>query len=248
MPTPYASSGANPLKAVKHAPRWAWFTVAGVGVGALAVRMFQNRATDSTDSTDVTDTTVPATDAYGQAVTTSPSPVSTVVPSVVVASPSDEGGTGIGEVVDAYVGGISDLIGNFGTITSALVGNQVDVNSTLAGTIPELVNANIDALANAGSAPTKVAPVVVTVAAPAKASAPVAAPPKGIRNTSAALSAINAAISSAKNSGVKANLQYAKAHIQSNHPDLALQSLSKAVAAGADSETTKKINVVRQYV
>lgn len=137
---------------IKKAPKWAWYTVGGVALGAVALRVWKGRAVDTTTTT--TDTTVSGTPTP---VSSQPSPV--IVPPVILGGNNDSGDGG------AYAG-IFDMFG--GVITTAMTtisglaqGDQELATTTITGS-QDISKA---ALAQAGGAPQPVSqlpPIQIT--------------------------------------------------------------------------------------
>jgi hypothetical protein len=159
------------IDAIKRAPRWTWYVVGGVGIGAIAIKTWQGRDAEEGEATTADGT--PIGDRYPgttQPATTGGSPPGVIVPPIITGG---DGGSisEIGAVLSGMVGGvITDL--------SGLVGTAIDANqqsqSQWIGTMGEIqsnwIN-NLPMLINAGSPPQPVAvnpPVVnVTVTPPA---------------------------------------------------------------------------------
>jgi hypothetical protein len=82
-------------KTVKRAPRWAWYIAGGVGLGAIAIRVWKGRDAEPSDSTSVTSVGSPAA-------TAAPSPV--ITPPVII-----QGNDGSGAMES-----LAGMIGVFG--------------------------------------------------------------------------------------------------------------------------------------
>jgi hypothetical protein len=176
------------VDALKRAPKWTWFVVGGVGLGSVAIKMYQGR--DAEAKAAAAGDGTPAGDAGGGTAyptTTGGSPPGVIVPPIITGG---DGGS-IGDLGAAFAG----LFGSTITDLSELTGRAIDANASNNGQwIDAFSQANqswvgyfgqgnsqwIDALAAAGSAPQPVAqnptPVIVNVTGPAPA-APVASPP-----------------------------------------------------------------------
>lgn len=168
------------LDSVKRAPRWAWWTVGGVTLGAAALKVYKDRAAPDPE-VEATEGETPG-DIYSgsqQPATAGGSPPGVIVPPVIV--PNDGGSAG--DIAGA-IGGV--LGGAFTDLTGALVGIVGGTQSNIETLITQGGQTNaaiIDALANGGPAPQPVMvnPTPVIVQAPPPAAPPVAvapAPPK----------------------------------------------------------------------
>jgi hypothetical protein len=175
--------------AIKRAPRWTWYIAGGVGLGSIAIRLYQNR--DAEDAAVASGDGATAGD-YGTGTTTpattGSSPPGVIVPPIIM---GNDGGSAsdLGAAFAGLVGGtIDDLTQLAGrSIDAQYASNQQwigavqESNTSWVGSFGAANQQWIGALAQAGSAPQPVAqnptPVVVNVA-PAPAPA-VAAPVKG---------------------------------------------------------------------
>ena len=153
---------------VKKAPKWAWYTVGGVALGAGALRIWKSRTTSSSaDSTTANDATPNTSDMgnlnYG---TAGASPSGVIVPPVIVSGggSSDQGGTGLADLQGTYLGGVDALLASFQGLFDSVGGLVVDQNGSI-----------ID-LATAGSAPLPASSQPVVVATPTPVPAPSPAP------------------------------------------------------------------------
>lgn len=165
----------NPMNAIKHAPRWAWFAGAGVGIGVIGIRLYRDRGASADTSQSAT--TVGGTPTGG--VASSPTPV--IVPPVI----TNTGGNGevdTAGILTAVGGVFAPVIDNL----AGLVGTTVDANTTnlatygagltaLSGQALTFASGNNDAwlsmLASGGLAPAPASqqPPVVNVNLPAPA-------------------------------------------------------------------------------
>lgn len=160
----------NPTDAIKHAPRWAWYTAGGVAVGAGALHFWKNRTTADGTTPLAPSTTDPVTmggDPTMAGVGAS-SPI--YIPSIAT-SQNDTGDPNSGSAAGLQTtSGIIDSAGGLISSISGIYQPVIDTNSTLTG----LASDAIAALANAGSPP---APVVQNPT-PLPATVPVAVTPK----------------------------------------------------------------------
>lgn len=108
---------------IKHAPKWVWFTVAGVTVGVIAIRIYQGRDAPATDQVaDDQSGTVPGSQ--------SPSPVNPVIvpPIITGGGSSDADYAGIiGAIGGVFTPVIDDLSGLIGTTVTGSQGNMSDL-------------------------------------------------------------------------------------------------------------------------
>lgn len=153
------------LNAVKRAPKWAWWTVAGVGVGVGALKLWGNRTTADGDTPADTGATV---DEMGNP-TYGPSGGSTgvIVPPVIIPNDtSDQSGTGLGDLQALYLSGVATTIGQMTEGYQMVLGKSMEVTdqsmgitdqvggllSQTVGALQDIASQKI-ALAGGGSAP-----------------------------------------------------------------------------------------------
>lgn len=102
--------------AFRRVPKWAWYTSAGVGIGAMALYVVRNRA-GTEDPGDTTDTSLgDGTQPTGYPDTFSPSPVpGIVVPDINI--PGDTTGeSGYLDLHNLYMEGLRDVLDAFGAV------------------------------------------------------------------------------------------------------------------------------------
>lgn len=175
------------LDALKRAPRWTWYIAGGVGLGAVAIRVYNGRDADDADVSAGDGSTVgdstPGTVYPG---TTGSSPPGVIVPPIITGG---DGGSAsdLGAAFAGLIGGtITDLTGLVGmtidaqgAATQTWIGAMSDNTNTWISAWQADRGEFLKAIAEAGSRPLPVAqnptPVVVNVAPPP--AAPVAAPP-----------------------------------------------------------------------
>lgn len=157
-PTP----GAKSKGVIKRAPKWAWFTVGGIVIGVLVIKLWRDRATDATASVEVgtTEGQYPQSSSGGL-----------IVPPVIVSPPMSDPNIGVPALQDAFISAIGDMAQGWR-----------DVYGPIADLIPGLIPTPDQYLSMiAGGGGQQQSPVVVTVpgpqqAAPAPAPGPAAAP------------------------------------------------------------------------
>lgn len=149
---------------IKRAPKWAWYTVGGVTLGAIGIRLWKGR--DAPTDTE----TVAESDAVGNPAWQSPGGGASgvIVPPVIIPSQGDPL-AGVSELQGLYVGAVDSLIGEWG-----------NVYGPIAGLLPSLIPTPDEymGLIQAGAGIARETPVVVAppVAQPAPAPAPTPGP------------------------------------------------------------------------
>lgn len=152
---------------VKRAPKWAWYTVAGVAVGGFGLKMYRHRTTTAAqDATSQSDQAAndPTNYSYGAG------GVNGVIVPPVIVPPADNTGDAAG-LLGSVLGGVGDLtslvLSSVETIIGPTQESQQGLVDTTIGTLSTL------ALANAGSPPTPqqngMPPIATPVPAPAPA-------------------------------------------------------------------------------
>jgi hypothetical protein len=139
---------------IKRAPRWAWYTAGGIGLGAVAIQVYRRRAVETLTPGDATnDAQVIGTPGGGSA---APSPV--ITPPVIIApnqdSPDFAGMFAIfGDALNNTIATVGQLAtGDQGITTMAVVGG---------------LDLARESIASAGQAPAPAAtPIIVQVPTP----------------------------------------------------------------------------------
>lgn len=153
-PTP----GAKSKGIIQRAPKWAWFTVGGIAIGVLVIKLWRDRATDAEPSTEVGTT-------EGQY--TGSSSGGMIVPPVIISPPMSDPNIGVPALQELYIGAIGDIAQGWR-----------DIYGPIADLIPGLIptpDDYVNMITGGGTQPQS--PVVVTVPAPVQAApAPVPAP------------------------------------------------------------------------
>lgn len=169
------------VDSVKHAPRWAWITAGGVGIGAGAVKLYRNRAVGDTPPD------APGTVVDGGGTGTALAPASgypgVVVPPVIIGNQTPDQNQGVGVLQDLYVGAISDVVSGWGGLVQQLIGGQQDTQNQMwdflkgqQGILTDQLqsqSSTIAAIASAGGAPGQ----AISNPSPIVISAPIAPPP-----------------------------------------------------------------------
>lgn len=153
---------------IKRAPRWAWITAGGVGLGAAAIKLWNDRDAPATedDPAAVVDEAAGGGYQYGAGGASG-----VIVPPVIVAPPENDANMGVGVLQDLYVSAVGQLVSGWENIWGPVQTAQL---SLITDTLPNM----IDNLANAGSAPSREpTPVVVHFPEPQPQPQPVAPPP-----------------------------------------------------------------------
>lgn len=149
----------NPTNIIKHAPKWAWFAAAGIGAGAIGIRVWKSRATDAT-ATGATG----ATDMSGAVPTSqasSPTPV--IVPPVITGSGTDNGSDNAAGILTAVSGVFSPVIDDLSGIVTTTVQSNSDNLTTFVNGVEGNNSQWLAALASGGLAPqpASVAPTII---------------------------------------------------------------------------------------
>jgi hypothetical protein len=140
-------------KTVKRAPRWAWYIAGGVGLGAVAIRVWKGRDAEPSDSTSVTSVGSPAA-------TAAPSPV--ITPPVII-----QGNDGSG-AMESLAGMIGVFGGSFDNALS-IIGGLAQGDQSLAGEgVTNIADIAKSVIAQGGSAPQPSiqVPPVITISNP----------------------------------------------------------------------------------
>lgn len=158
------------VDSVKRAPRWAWLTAAGVGIGAGAIKLYRDRAAPPAEvvSGEVVDGgALPV----GTAAGSSAGYPGVVVPPVIIGGNGDDPGA-------ASVGVLGDIFGGFAALVAQLSGGDQGIIQTQTETIGDALTGLI---ANAGGPPGQTVqnPTPVVINLPAPQPAPVALPTAG---------------------------------------------------------------------
>lgn len=153
---------------VKRVPRWTWYTIGGVAVGSGALRLWKSRTTADGDTplaADGSSVETSGTYDYGAA-GVSGSPAGVIVPPVIMPSGSDSGVST--ELTQLYMGGVSDLLGQFGSLFAQDQTHYQDWVAAYQGGASGLLQQQgqafqqtFDALAGGGSPPTPLQPAAV---------------------------------------------------------------------------------------
>lgn len=129
---------------LKRAPRWAWITAAGVGIGAAGIKLWNNRdkpaAESGADPTLIGDPASPY-----PVPTSTQSPVATIVPPVIIGQDSGDPNAGVSELQNLYVGALDGVLQAYENVWGPVQTAQLGLLSGFASTIQDL--------AIAGSAP-----------------------------------------------------------------------------------------------
>ncbi len=156
------------VNTIKRAPRWAWVTAAGIGLGAAGIKLWTNR--NKPDSTAVADEVLDPSLPYPVPTSTG-NPVATIVPPVIIGQQSGDNGMGlVSSLHDAYISGVGNLIQSYQDVWGPVQTAQMALLGGHAQTIQDL--------AIAGAAPSSATPmpeVLQPFAAPV-AAAPIALP------------------------------------------------------------------------
>lgn len=150
---------------LKRAPKWAWWTVGGLAVGGIGIRLWQDRAkpADETQAGEVVGG-VPVMGGGAPGV---------IVPPVII-PPSDDGSSNLVPLMDLFTSAIQSVTGGWQDVLGGALGVDEaygQVYNPVLSLIPGLVQ-NIESLASAGGPPDAgQTPVIVNVPMPAPPSA-----------------------------------------------------------------------------
>lgn len=150
------------LSVIKRAPRWAWVTAAGVGIGAAGIKLYKNRAKPAGETGSATASDGSALDSLGNPLpTTTGNPVATIVPPVIIGGQGADTNAGVGELQGLYLGAVQNIIDSYQNVWGPIATASMSILTGNAATIQDL--------AIAGSAPnsqTQLPAEIVPQAAP----------------------------------------------------------------------------------
>lgn len=155
-------------KTIKRAPRWAWYTAGGVGLGAAAIKLWKGRDKPDDEVETVSGEVIGTPSAIGTGGTNP----GVIVPPVIIPPASSDPNAGVGQLQDLYVGAVGNLMDMFGGAFSSVLQQNQEITGGLMNIVTDTQRT---LLATAGSAPLPVAQNPTPVfAAPAAAPATVA--------------------------------------------------------------------------
>lgn len=162
---------------LKRAPRWAWITAAGVGLGAAGIKLWNGRDKPADEAASSATTVYDPSSPYPVPQSTA-SPVATIVPPVILSQDSGDPMAGVAQLQDLYIGAVGGLIQGYETLWGPVQTAQLGLLSGFASTIQDLAAAG--PAPGFGSTPGS-APIPVDIvsfpAPPPAAPSPVPAPP-----------------------------------------------------------------------
>lgn len=163
---------------IKRAPKWTWYTATGLGLGAVAIKFYQNRGGKQDQ---------PITNEIGsevgslQGTTSGGTPPGVIVPPVILGGSGSDPNLGVGPLQDLFMSGAQSIfgaweamVGPLQTTQSSLLMSSTDTISqiALAGAAPQSVGTPVvSAPPIPQPAPITIAPRPV-IAAPPKPTAP----------------------------------------------------------------------------
>lgn len=131
--------------AIKRAPRWAWVTAGGIGLGAAGIKLWNNRGKPDSETTVTAQEIGDPSSPYPVPQSTG-NPVATIVPPVVIGSTGGgDSAFGLQGLHELYIGATQDLLQSYADVWGPVQSTQMMLTQGLAETIA--------ALALAGSAP-----------------------------------------------------------------------------------------------
>lgn len=151
-------------ESIKHAPRWAWYTVAGVTAGGLGIKLWQGRAAEDTEQVAADDGGGLTVAEPGTNTVATPASPAVIVPPVITGN-DDDPNPAVGGLSELFLGGAQALIDQVLGRDSALIGGVQETNAVLTGylgsrgdqaqgTVSDIAK---ELVAQAGSAPQPVA-------------------------------------------------------------------------------------------
>lgn len=163
-------------KAIRRAPRWAWYTVGGIAAGTIALKVWKDRGKDEEPSAD--GNSVPVVD-QGSMQSVSPSPAGVIVPPVIIGNQGD-GGVDPTSILSFFQDGMDTLIHGYENLWGPVMENNQAILGTVLSQQNEWTDGVLDAIMNAGSAPPSsnetTTPVVTVQLQPAPTTTPQPAP------------------------------------------------------------------------
>lgn len=144
---------------IRHAPRWAWVTVAGLGIGAAGIKLWKGRAAEEApvEGQVIDDPSAPY-----PVPTSTRNPAAVIVPPVIAPVTNNNDGGSVLDLHQQYIGAVDTLLGQFTGLIGPLQTSQMALIQGQAQAIQDL--------AMAGSAPnsnTATPPQVIVYAPPA---------------------------------------------------------------------------------
>jgi hypothetical protein len=135
------------IDTLKHAPRWAWWTVGGVAVGGAAIKVWQGRAKPEGEDGSADPT------ATGGAVSVGGGApgAGVIVPPVIIPA-SDDGSSNLVPLMDLFTGGIQSVQQGWESVVGASLSVD-DAYANVYGPAVNMIPQLIDQAANAGSPP-----------------------------------------------------------------------------------------------
>lgn len=173
---------ANPVTSgFKRAPRWAWYVVAGVGLGGAAIQLYRRRG----ERTEALQGEIVEGDANGQYVGNNPSPMpGIVVPPVIIPQQQTDQFAGVLPLQELYIGAVGDIIqgwqdvaGGWREVYDPIMGQNQQLIDLLGGSFQQS-NEAILSIATAGGSPSATpSPVAAQPQAPQVAAPAPTCPP-----------------------------------------------------------------------
>lgn len=156
--------------AIKHAPRWAWVTAAGVGLGAAGIKLWNGRAKDAStpaDATTIGDPSAPYPVANG-----STTPAGIIVPPVIVGQQGTDQQFGLQDLHNLYISATQGLIEGYQQLWGPVMSEQMALLDGNAATIQSLALAG--SAPNSGATPGQPAlPAAISPIPPTPAQTPI---------------------------------------------------------------------------
>jgi hypothetical protein len=138
----------NIAKGLRHTPKWAWYTTAGVGIAGGAIMLYNHRAVPDSEQVIGEDGEPIASDRYAGIPNNTP----VITPPVIIGGNSEDTEPGIGQAVSLYMGGIQDLVTGWETLGTSVLGRDATLTDYIVGNSGQAWSA-LTELAIAGGPP-----------------------------------------------------------------------------------------------
>lgn len=163
---------------IRRAPRWAWVTAGGIGLGAAGIKLWNNRAKPAGEATATAQEIGDPSSPYPVPQSTG-NPVATIVPPVIIANQGEDPSASVAPLLDLFTSTILSAQQMYADVWGPVQTSQLMLLQGNAQTIQDLAMAG--AAPGGASMPPALEPYippapVAPVALPAAQPAPVAAP------------------------------------------------------------------------
>lgn len=132
--------------ALRHAPRWAWVTAGGIGLGAAGIKLWNHRAKPASEQDVAPGQIGDPSSPYPMAPSSTSSPVATIVPPVIIGNGGgSDSAFGLQGLHDTYIGAVQSVLQSYADVWGPVQTTHLMLTQGMAETL--------GALAQAGSAP-----------------------------------------------------------------------------------------------